>query len=82
MLHKNWRGGDDLLLKNVQEVVTPANHVIARAGFTLSWAPGTLGFLLYFPANTGDDQKKSYVSAGPLTLCHMLNSSLVIALRS
>ena len=35
-----------------------------------------------FLPNTGKDQKKSYMSAGPLALCHMLNPSLVIALRS
>ena len=49
-LHKNWRGGGKLLLKNVKWIVTLTNHVIARAGFTLSWAPGILGFLRYFPA--------------------------------
>ena len=35
-------------MKNVYQIVTPRNHVIAWAEFTLSWAPGTLGFLLYF----------------------------------
>ena len=35
-----------------------------------------------FLPNTGEDQKKSHMSAGPLTLCHVLNPSLVIALRS
>ena len=58
MLHKNWRDGGELLLKTVQYIVTPTNHVIARAGFTLSWAPGTLGFSQYFLPNTGKDQKK------------------------
>ena len=61
-------------------MVTPTNHVLAQAGFTLCWAHGTLGFLLYFPPNTGEDQKKFYMSAGPLALCHMLNPSLDIAL--
>ena len=50
LLHKNWRGGGELLLKNVQYIVTPTNHDFARGGFTLSWAPGTLGFSQYFPA--------------------------------
>ena len=63
-------------------MVTPANHVIARAGFTLRWAPGTLGFCSIFLANTSEEQKNSYVSAGPLAQCHVLNPSLVIALRS
>ena len=40
LLHKNWRGGGELLLKTVQWIVTPTNQVIARAGLTLSWAPG------------------------------------------
>ena len=62
-------------------MVTSANHVIARAGFTLCWAPGTLGFSLHiFLPNTSEDQKTSYVSAGPLAQRHMLNPSLVIAL--
>ena len=26
------------------------NDIVARAGFTLRWAPRTLGFLQYFPA--------------------------------
>ena len=70
MFHKNWPGGGELFLQNVLQMVTPTNHVIARAGFTLSWAHDTL------------DQKKSYMSAGPLALSHLLNPSLVIALRS
>ena len=49
-LHKNWRGEGELLLKNVQYIVMPTNHFIARAGFTLSWASGTSRFLQYFPA--------------------------------
>ena len=35
----------------------PTNHVIARVGFTLSWAPGTLNFCDIFAPNTGEDQK-------------------------
>ena len=62
-------------------MVTPANRVIARAGFKLCWAPGTLGFLQYFLPNTSKDEKNSYVSAGLLAQCHMLNPSLVIALN-
>ena len=63
-------------------MVTPTNHVIARAGFTLSWDPGTWDFCNIFLPNTDEDQKKSYMSAEPLALCHMLNPSLVIALGS
>ena len=33
-------------------------------------------------STSGENQKKSYMSAEPLALCHMLNPSLVIALRS
>ena len=36
--------------KCVLEDYTSANHVIARAGFTLSWTPGTLRFSQYFSA--------------------------------
>ena len=56
--HKNWRGGGELLLKNVQYIVTPTNRVIARAGFTLSWANGTLGYLQYFRAKCRSKPKK------------------------
>ena len=63
-------------------MVTPANQVIARAGFTFCWAPGTLGFCNIFLANTSKEQKNSYVSARPLAQCHVLNPSPVIALRS
>ena len=35
-----------------------------------------------FLPNTGEDQKKFYLSAGPLALSHVLNPSLVIALSS
>ena len=52
-------------------MVTPTNDVIAPAGFTLRWAPGTLGFLQYFLPNTGEDQKKSYMSAEPLAMYHL-----------
>ena len=46
-------------LKNVQWIVAPTSRAIASAGFTLSWATGTLGFSLYFPAKyTGENQKK------------------------
>ena len=69
-------------MQNVQQMVTATNHVIAQAGFILSWARGTLGLLQYFLPNAVEDQKKSYMSLGPLTLCHLLNPSLVIALRS
>ena len=31
-------------------MVTPTNHVIAQAGFTLNWTPGTSGFSQCFPA--------------------------------
>ena len=43
LLHKSRPGGDDLLLQNVQCMVTPTNHAIAPAGITLSWTPGNLG---------------------------------------
>ena len=33
LLYKNWRAGGEFLLKNVHQIVTPTNHVIALAGF-------------------------------------------------
>ena len=39
-------------------------------------------FCNIFLPNKGEDQKMSYVGAEPLALCHMLNPSLIIALRS
>ena len=82
LLHKNWPGEGELLLKNVQLRVTPTNHVIAGAGFTLSWTLAFWDFCNIFLPNIGEDQKKSYMSAGSLALGHLLNPSLVIALRS
>ena len=38
-------------------------------------------FCNIFLPNKGEDQKKSYMSAEPLALCHVLNPSLIIALR-
>ena len=86
--HKNWRGRGKLYLKNVQKMVTPTNHVIARAGFTLRGTSGAEPLALWdfrniFLPNTGKDQKMCYgLSAGLLALYHMLNSTLVIALHS
>ena len=59
---KNWRGGGKLFLKNVRKMVTPTNHVIARAGFTLRWATGAGPLALWdfrniFLPNTSNDQK-------------------------
>ena len=49
-------------------MVTPTNHVIARAGFTLRGALGTLrDFLSIFLPNIRENQKKSHhMSAGPV----------------
>ena len=57
----------------------------SRAGFTLRWAPGTLGIFATSSCqnNVDENQKKSYhLSVGPLALCHIVNRALVIALRS
>ena len=61
--HKNWLSEGKLFLKNVQKMVTPTNHVIARDGFTLRGASGTGPVALWdfrniFLPNTGKDQKK------------------------
>ena len=45
--------------------------------------PALWEFRNIFLPNTGEDQKKScHLSAVPLALCHMVNPSLVITLRS
>ena len=43
----------------------PTNHVVARVGFTLSWPLALWDFCNIFKPNTGEDQKKSYLSTGP-----------------
>ena len=68
-------------------MVTPTNHVIARAGFTLRGAFGAGHLALWdfrniFLPNTGKDQKKFYDLSAALALSHMLNPALVTALRS
>ena len=45
-------------------MVTLANHVIAQAGFTLRWVPGTLVFLQYFLAKYRWRQKKVFYERG------------------
>ena len=45
-------------MKNLQKIVMPINHVIARAGFTLSWTLALWDFCNIFVPNTGEDQKK------------------------
>ena len=50
-------------------MVTSTSHVIARAGFTLRGALGTLEISNIFLSNIGKDQKKSHhASAGPLAV--------------
>ena len=75
---KNWRDGSELLLlKNGTVNGTPTNQVIAEG-------PGNFGdFRNIFLLNLGEDQKRSYhLNKGPLALCHTVNPTLVIALRS
>ena len=62
-------------------MVTPTNNVIARAGLDCVGPLALWDIRNIFLPNTGEDQKKFYMIAGPLALCHMLNPSLV-ALRS
>ena len=67
------------------KIGTPAaKNVIAQAGFTLPGTLGTLGsFRNILQSKTGENQKKSYdLCTRPLALCHMVNPTLVIALRS
>ena len=45
-------------------MVTPNNHVIARAGFTLSWPLALWDFRNIFLPNTGEDQTKVFYERG------------------
>ena len=67
-------------------MVTPTNHVIARAGFTLHIYPRHSGdFRNIFLPNTGEDQKKVLpTERRACGLCNrpMVNTAEVIALRS
>ena len=51
ILYKNWRGGGEFIVieKCTTDIVTPANHVIARAGFTFSGASGTVLYVKSAP---------------------------------
>ena len=44
------------------------HHVIARAGFALSWATGTFDFRDIFLPNTGEDKKSHYERGAPGTV--------------
>ena len=65
-------------------MVTPTNHVIAMAGFTLREDPGTLEiFRNIFLTNMNGDQQNSYhLGIGPQALPYHGKSAIVIALRS
>ena len=77
LLHKNWRGEGKLLLKN------NVQYVIARAGFTLSWAPGTLGFSQYCPAKYWRRPTKVLYERGATgTEPYVKSVTMVIALHS
>ena len=78
---KNWQDGDELLLKMVQYILTLTNRVIARTGFVLRGAPGTIKILQKLPKYQLKPKNKSYhLRAGPLALCHMVNSPQAITL--
>ena len=79
-MHKNWRGGGELLLKNR----TINNYVYQPCNFwgRIYIARSLWHFRDYrntFLPNIGEDQKKSYhLSAGRLlALCHKVNLALV-----
>ena len=56
----------------------PTNYVIARAGFTLSWAPGTLGFSQYFSVKYRRPKKVLYERGAPGTVVQVLTLLCVI----
>ena len=68
----------------VQQMLALTNHVIARAGFTLRAAPGSLEIFETSSCETYEDQQKIYhLNMGaPGTIRHVVNPALVIALRS
>ena len=45
-------------------MITPTNHVIVRAGFTLSGTLALWDFRNIFLPNIDEDQKNSYMSGG------------------
>ena len=59
-------------------VIPTYQHVIARAGFTLRGAPGTLGiFATSFCQILVKSKEMSYpLSAGNRALCHLLNPAV------
>ena len=65
-------------------MVTPPNHFIARAGFTLGGAPGILKIFAKSSCRIYVKAKKKcyHQSMGPLAMCQMVNPALAIALRS
>ena len=64
-------------------MISPANYIVARGGFTLRRTHGIRGILQHLTPNLREDQKKSYhMSEGLLVLCQMVNPSLIIPLRS
>ena len=64
-------------------MVTPTNHFTAWAGFILRELFHFGDFCDIFLTNIGKGQKNVLPSErGPLTLCHMVNPALDIALRS
>ena len=67
---ENWRGGGESLLKNVQWMITPTNHVIAQAGFTLREALGTMGIFEHLPEKMLVRPKKVLPSEREPTRCH------------
>ena len=79
-MHKNWRGGGELLLRNGTingYVYQPCN---SRGRIYIARCPWHFGdYCNIFLPNIDEDQKKSYhLNAGPLlALCHMVNLALV-----
>ena len=58
-------------------MITPTNHILARGPWHFE------NFRNIFLPNIGEKTKKVLpAERGPLALCHMVNPTLVIALRS
>ena len=79
-VRKNWQSGNESLLKNgtlhLLNMLFPGRIYIERGPWHLG------NFCNIFLPNISEDRKKVLLSErGTLALCHMANSSVVIALR-
>ena len=83
LVAKNWRGTNELLWKNGAIDGYTSEPCYCPGRIRIALGPWHLGYFrnIFLP-DLGEDQNKSYhQSAGSPALCHMVNPTLVIALR-